>query len=43
MKEICDCGSKTIAPKPLKYSQDDKFSAYRRKAKLEEYSKRGLV
>lgn len=43
MKEICDCGSKTFIPKPLKFTPDDKLAKYRRKAKLEEYAARGLV
>ena len=43
MKESCDCGTKAINPKPLKFSVDDKFSSYRRKAKIEDYIKRGLV
>ena len=43
MKETCDCGSNTIAPKPLKFTPDDKLSKYRRKAKLDEYANRGLI
>lgn len=43
MREVCDCGGKTLLSRPLKYSPDDKFSAYRRKAKVEEYAKRGLI
>lgn len=43
MKEICDCGSMTLPSKPLKYSPDDRFGAYRRKAKAGEYIKRGLL
>jgi len=43
MKEVCDCGTSTMNPKPLKFSIDDKFSNYRRKAKVEEYTKRGLL
>ena len=43
MGEICGCGSKTIIAAPIKYSPDDKFVHYRRKAKLEEYSKRGFI
>ena len=43
MKEICDCGSKTLVAKPLKYSQDDKFQPYRRNAKLQDYKIRGLL
>ena len=43
MKEICDCGTATKIPKPMKFSLEDKFSAYRRKAKVEDYVKRGLL
>jgi len=43
MKEVCGCGSKTIIPKPLKFTPDDKLSKYRRKAKLGEYADRGLI
>ena len=43
MKEVCNCGNKTLAPKPLKYSPDDKLSHYRRQAKMNEYSKKGLL
>lgn len=43
MNETCSCGSKTSAAKPLKFSLEDKFSGYRRKAKLEDYGKRGLI
>ncbi|HLG24788.1 MAG TPA: nucleolar RNA-binding Nop10p family protein [Candidatus Nanoarchaeia archaeon] len=43
MSEICTCSSPTLSIKPLKYSPDDKFGAYRRKSKGEEYKKRGLL
>jgi len=43
MKEICDCGNKTTVPRPLKYSPNDRFSSYRRKAKIHEYACRGLL
>lgn len=43
MKEVCACGNKTSAAKPLKFSIDDRFSSYRRKAKLKEYGERGLI
>lgn len=43
MKETCDCGNATLIAKPLKYSPDDKLAGYRRKAKHDEYSKRGLI
>jgi len=43
MKEVCDCGNKTIIAKPLKYSPDDNLGSYRRKAKMNEYNSRGLL
>ena len=43
MREACSCGSRTLVPKPLKYSPDDRMESYRRKAKLEEYKSRGLI
>ncbi len=30
LKEICVCGSKTITPKPAKYSPLDQYGKYRR-------------
>jgi len=35
MKEVCNCGNKTANPKPPKYSPDDPYGAYRRRAKDE--------
>lgn len=36
MEEKCSvCGEKTIFPKPPKYSPEDKYAEYRRKAKKE--------
>ncbi|MBI4452355.1 ribosome biogenesis protein [Candidatus Woesearchaeota archaeon] len=43
MKEECTCGNKTVMAKPLKYSPDDKYGSYRRKAKLIEYVRGGFV
>jgi len=43
MKETCDCGSKATVPIPMKYNPDDKFSSYRRRAKLKDYANRGLI
>ncbi|MBI4143320.1 ribosome biogenesis protein [Candidatus Woesearchaeota archaeon] len=43
MKETCDCGHKTMLARPVKYSSDDKFSSYRRKAKIDDYRNRGLL
>ncbi len=33
MKEICDCGERSVSHKPPKYSPEDKYASYRRKAK----------
>ena len=35
MKEQCKCGGKAIPPQPAKYSPEDHYGEYRRKAKLE--------
>jgi len=35
MKDTCECGGKTVTPRPPKYSPEDKFGKYRRKAKEE--------
>jgi len=43
MKEVCACGSRTLVSRPLKYTPDDRFAPYKRKAKLEDYMKRGLI
>ena len=43
MKEICSCGSKTLLSRTLKYSPGNNLSAYRRKAKIQEYIDRGLL
>lgn len=37
MKEICPkCNTKTIQPKPAKFSPEDPYGKYRRKAKKEQ-------
>jgi len=43
MKETCSCGNKTLFSRPVKYTPNDKFSSYKRKAKIEQYVKRGLL
>jgi H/ACA ribonucleoprotein complex subunit 3 len=37
------CGKKTVTTKPAKYSPDDKYARYRRKAKEEEFKAKGLI
>jgi H/ACA ribonucleoprotein complex subunit 3 len=41
MKEMC-C-EKTLTPKPAKFSPEDKYGHYRRKAKTDYFSKRGFL
>lgn len=43
MKETHDCGTKSVIPGPAKWSPEDKYGAYRRKAKREEMERKGLV
>ena len=44
MKDKCPkCKIKTINPKPAKYSPEDKYGEYRRKAKQAEFEGAGLL
>ncbi len=43
MSEKCKCGGKALTTKPAKYSPDDRYKAYRRKAKREMLEKGGLL
>ncbi|MBU0981002.1 MAG: RNA-protein complex protein Nop10 [Nanoarchaeota archaeon] len=43
MKEECPCGGKAVLPQPPKYSPQDKYARYRRMAKMEDRSERGLI
>ena len=43
MKGICVCGSKGLTPKPAKFSIEDKYGSYRRKAKLNIFKNEGLL
>ena len=43
MREKCGCGGKAVAAKPPKFSIEDSYGSYRRKAKFEDLKKRGLV
>ncbi|MEM4240002.1 MAG: nucleolar RNA-binding Nop10p family protein [Candidatus Woesearchaeota archaeon] len=43
LKDICDCTLKTAPVAPAKYSPEDKYGKYRRKAKEEERKKQGLL
>lgn len=43
MKEVCICGGKALTPRPAKFSVEDKYGDYRRKAKLSMFKKEGLL
>ena len=44
MRELCSkCKEKTTNPKPAKYSTDDKMGKYRREAKKQKLTKKGLL
>jgi len=43
MKEKCTCGNKAESTKPAKYSPEDKYGSYRRKARAEVLHARGLL
>jgi len=44
LKDLCpECNSKTIEPKPPKYSPEDKYGKYRRTAKEAEYKEKGYL
>jgi len=35
MKKVCACGGNALTEKPAKFSIEDKYGSYRRKAKLD--------
>lgn len=43
MNDACECGGKALTPKPAKFSVEDKYAQYRRKAKLEIFKSEGLL
>ena len=43
MKDACVCGGKALSPKPAKFSVEDKYGSYRRKAKIEFFKEEGLL
>lgn len=43
MNEQCACGGNAITVRPPKYSPEDKYAAYRRKAKESELKAKGLL
>ena len=43
LKDICSCGGSALTPKPAKFSPEDKYAPYRRKAKLDSFKEEGLL
>ena len=43
MKELCRCGGTAVQAKPPKYSPDDAYAGYRRKAKAGDFKEKGLI
>ncbi len=43
MKEVHDCGAKSVICVPAKWSPEDKYGAYRREARRDEMIKKGLL
>ncbi len=44
LKSECgQCSSKTVIPKPARYSPDDHYAAYRRKAKESSLKEKGWL
>jgi len=43
MKGLCKCGGTAVQAKPPKYSPDDAYACYRRKAKFSEFKEKGLI
>lgn len=43
MNDACACGGKAVTPKPAKFSIEDKYGSYRRKAKESIFKEEGLL
>ena len=44
LKETCPkCGAKAFSPKPAKFNPEDPYADYRRKAKKQALTEKGLV
>ena len=43
MKDTCDCTLKTAPVGPMRYSPEDKYGSYRRKAKEAERKAQGVL
>ena len=43
MKEQCICGGTAVQVRPPKFSPDDAYAAYRRKAKFQILKEKGMI
>jgi len=43
LKEACSCGGRATTTRPVKYSPQDKFAEWRRKAKVLMMKEKGLM
>lgn len=43
LKESCRCGGRAVTVRPPKYSPEDAYGSYRRRAKREGLEKKGLL
>ena len=43
LNEICKCGGRAVTVRPLRYSPQDPYAEYRRKAKESERRQQGLI
>lgn len=43
LKEKCNCDGSALNPKPPKYSLEDKYASYRRKAKESQLKEKNLI
>lgn len=43
ISEICVCGGEAVLPIPPKYSPEDKYGSYRRRAKENNLKEKGLL
>lgn len=43
LRSMCSCGGTAVSPRPAKFSPEDAYGEYRRKAKREFFGRRGLI
>ena len=43
LNEMCGCGGRRATPRPAKFSPEDNYGSYRRRAKKEFFAENGLI